>query len=70
MSSWDYRIFKDKKSGVHWIGEAYYDENDEFDGGYTDTTYNPLSGESLEELLGEIDHIKVALVKPILEVEL
>lgn len=61
--TWNYRILRAKDH--FYIGEVYYNRHDE------PTSYSGpigLTGETLEELTGELDHIAEALDYPVLKI--
>lgn len=66
--SWNYRVFKRK--GEYFIGEAYYREDGEWDGGYSDTDFNPVQGFDLVNLKETVSHISDALDKPVIDLDL
>lgn len=63
MTTWNYRVMRN--GDLFAIHEVYYDENGKVEG-YTQNPVCP-SGESLEELKGDIEYYLEALNKPVLE---
>jgi hypothetical protein len=63
MTHWNYRVIKrqDESFGIH---EVYYDEN----GDPTMCTADPVTlyGDSVDEIVNDVNHILHALNKPVL----
>jgi hypothetical protein len=61
---WNYRVFIAKDAPYH-IREVYYDKDNQVDG-YVGSGAWP-SGDTLEELRKDLEHMLEALDKPVLE---
>lgn len=64
--SWNYRIVKLKEWNTLYCTEVYYDKNDNPNGFFNPTSFNPIQADNLEELNLQLIKIKEALSKPIL----
>ena len=67
--SWNYRMVKVKGTDFILITEVYYDELLRPYGFIEPHDFNPICGESVEELKKNIQLIKKALIKPIIIIE-
>lgn len=70
--TWNFRLFKKPKAtnkggDVYFIGEAYYDEQGNFDGGYSENYDGMLSGLTAEDVKETYDMIGEAFTQPVIE---